>query len=421
MKIKPLINLKCIALFLFSCTVEANLDEDYKNKVAELLNSTTNDQAELSINTNSNAAKNQTNTNKVANSAGVQKQAQSIKNKGLQNLPQQKVDLANLANLPKSKNPVTPIAPVNTATSSKNTQIKVVMPPKQIASTRTVKPVSRKTTKTHSKRINIPRKHALYSGNSQPISQTSFIDLQSNNFSANYRQAQPSAVQTFSGDTRFQTIKNDFLVRISEEKNKTHNNGFRETYDQFKMKDSAFTLLDVISNAQVFDRSYAPKLSSYAPEAESNRHKFYAMMNFDQSKITQFGSMMEILFQEDKNHNLIRSLIRSGLGIQIPLDFAIEEIEKKTETFFQEYLRSGTNGLDFSNKIQDLESKLNSILNKKNEWFKQVDALISNVQHNSNLKDPQSLAQYIEAKYLDKMKDIRQFVLNTYIDITNFK
>ncbi|WP_151060706.1 complement regulator-acquiring protein [Borreliella turdi] len=418
MKIKPLINLKCITLFLFSCTVEANLDEDYKNKVAELLNSTTNDQAELSINTNSNAAKNQTNTNKVANSAGVQKQAQSIKNKGLQNLSQQKVDLANLANLPKSKNPV---APVNTATSNKNTQVKVVTPPKQIASTRTVKPVSRKTTKTHGKRINIPRKHALYSGDSQPISQTSFSDLQSNNFSANYRQAQPSAVQAFSGDTRFQTIKNDFLVRISEEKNKIHNNGFRETYDQFKMKDSAFTLLDVISNAQVFDRSYAPKLSSYAPEAENNRNKFYAMMDFDQSKITQFGSMMEILFQEDKNHDLIRSLIRSGLGIQISLDFAIEEIEKKTETFFQEYLRSRTNGFDFSNKIQDLESKLNSILNKKTEWSRQVDTLISNVQHNSNLKDPQSLAQYIEAKYLDKMKDIRRFVLNTYIDITNFK
>ncbi|WP_373538272.1 complement regulator-acquiring protein, partial [Borreliella afzelii] len=49
MKIKSLIHLKFIALFLSSCTIDANLNEDYKNKVEELLNSTTDDQTTIGI------------------------------------------------------------------------------------------------------------------------------------------------------------------------------------------------------------------------------------------------------------------------------------------------------------------------------------------------------------------------------------
>ncbi|WP_234924453.1 complement regulator-acquiring protein, partial [Borreliella garinii] len=60
-------HLKFIVLLLFSCTVDAHLNEDYKTKVEELLNNTTNDQATISINTKPNATQNSTNANKVTN------------------------------------------------------------------------------------------------------------------------------------------------------------------------------------------------------------------------------------------------------------------------------------------------------------------------------------------------------------------
>ncbi|WKC88623.1 complement regulator-acquiring protein (plasmid) [Borreliella japonica] len=68
-----------------------------------------------------------------------------------------------------------------------------------------------------------------------------------------------------------------------------------------------------------------------------------------------------------------------------------------------------------------LESKLNTILTGKKEWSKQVEALISNASSNSSLKDSKSLAQDIKTKYLDKMQNARQSVLDLYISITEFK
>ncbi|WKC87695.1 complement regulator-acquiring protein [Borreliella japonica] len=246
------------------------------------------------------------------------------------------------------------------------------------------------------------------------------MDLQSNNSSMLLKQAQSSFVQASS--IKSQTSRNNLLRKISEEKNKIkNNNGFRETYDQFKMKDSAFALLDVISNISVFDRSYAPQLSSNTPEAENERNKFYAIMNFDQLKTTQFGSIMETLYKEDQNHSLIRSLIISGLGIQISFELALEELEKKIEILNQEFLNDKISSFNFDIKIKELESKLNTILTGKKEWSKQVEALISNASSNSSLKDSKSLAQYIKTKYLDKMQNARQSVLDLYISITEFK
>lgn len=98
------------------------------------------------------------------------------------------------------------------------------------------------------------------------------------------------------------------------------------------MKDSAFELLDVISSAKVYDRSYAPQLNSNTPEAENERNKFYALMDFDQYKIEQFGSIMETLYNENQNHSLIRELMISGLGTQISFELALEEINKKLKS-----------------------------------------------------------------------------------------
>ncbi|WP_210372244.1 complement regulator-acquiring protein, partial [Borreliella garinii] len=50
-----------------------------------------------------------------------------------------------------------------------------------------------------------------------------------------------------------------------------------------------------------------------------------------------------------------------------------------------------------------------------------VDTLIANVNSNESLKNPQSLAQYIENRYLDKMQNARQTVLDLYLKITEFK
>uniref|UniRef100_UPI001AF00AF9 complement regulator-acquiring protein n=1 Tax=Borreliella garinii TaxID=29519 RepID=UPI001AF00AF9 len=165
--------------------------------------------------------------------------------------------------------------------------------------------------------------------------------------------------------------KNKLIRKIFAEKTKTNNsNGFRETYDQFKMKDSAFDLLDVISNTLVYDRSYAPQLNSNTPEAENERYKFYAILNFDQSKTKKFGSIIEILYAENQNHNLIRSLIISGLGIQISFELALEEIEKKIELFTQELLNNTIDGFNFDIKMQELSFKLNEILAERKEWSK---------------------------------------------------
>ncbi|ACL35146.1 outer surface protein (plasmid) [Borreliella garinii Far04] len=293
-------------------------------------------------------------------------------------------------------------------------------PPKQIASAQAIQTVPNNTSTTNQSIIK-PQQYT--SSSSQPTSQTNFNSSQSNNVPSNYRhQTQPSFVSpVYSGRNPLQNLKNNLLRRIAEEKNKIYNHGFRETYDQFKMRDSAFTLLDVISNMSVFDRGFAPQLSSNTPEAENGRNKFYAMMDFDRSKTTEFGSIMNILYQEDQNHSLITSLIRSGLGIQISLESALEEIERKIESFNTQYLKTIINSYTFKDKLQELESKLNSILAEKKEWSNYADAIIANTNSNSRRSNPQSLGQYIENRYLDKMQDARQSALDLYIDITEIR
>ncbi|WP_215537935.1 complement regulator-acquiring protein [Borreliella bavariensis] len=423
MKIKSLIPLKCIALFLFSCTIDANLNKDYKNKVEELLNSSTDDQAKISINKSSNATKNKTNI-KVA---GPQKNTQSGKNNNLQGLkpanqmnPGNPIQIANQANQAGQAGQAGPASPANPVVSpATNVQ---ATPPKQIASAQAIQTVPNNTS-TPNQSIIKPQQYTFSSSFSQPTSQTNFNNSQSNNVPTNYRhQTQPSFVApVYSGNSPLQKLKNNLLRRIAEEKNKTHNHGFRETYDQFKMKDSAFTLLDVISNISVFDRGYAPQLSSNTPEAENERNRLYAMMDFDQAKTTKFGSIMDTLYQEDQNHSLIRSLIISGLGIQVSLENALEEIEKKIEIFNTEYLRTTINSYRFTDKLNELELKLNSILTEKKEWLNCADAIIANTSSNSNRNDPQSLGQYIENRYLDKMQDARQSALDLYVNITEIR
>lgn len=417
MKIKSLIPLKCIALFLFSCTIDANLNKDYKNKVEELLNSSTDDQAKISINTSSNATKNKTNI-KVA---GPQKNAQSGKNNNLQGLkpanqvnPRNPIQVANQAGQ---------AGPASQASLIASPAINVqATPPKQIASAQAIQTVPNNTS-TPKQSIIKPQQYTFSSSFSQPTSQTNFNNSQSNNVPTNYRhQTQPSFVApVYSGNSPLQKLKNNLLRRIAEEKNKTHNHGFRETYDQFKMKNSAFTLLDVISNISVFDRGSAPQLSSNTPEAENERNRLYAMMDFDQAKTTKFGSIMDTLYQKDQNHSLIRSLIISGLGIQVSLENALEEIEKKIEIFNTEYLRTTINSYRFTDKLNELESKLNSILTEKKEWLNCADAIIANTSSNSNRNNPQSLGQYIENRYLDKMQDARQSALDLYVNITEIR
>ncbi|MCR8910286.1 complement regulator-acquiring protein, partial [Borreliella burgdorferi 297] len=121
-------------------------------------------------------------------------------------------------------------------------------------------------------------------------------------FALNYSISQPTrqqtnssfAVQTTtSSGSKLQSLKNELSRAISEEKNKTQNSfGFRETYDQFKMKDSAFELLDVIASAKVDDGTDAPQLNSNTPETENERNKFYALKDVDQYKIEQVGQIM---------------------------------------------------------------------------------------------------------------------------------
>ncbi len=310
-------------------------------------------------------------------------------------------------------------SPASQASSATNVQ---ATPPKQIASAQAIQTVPNNTS-TPSQSIIKPQQYTFSSSFSQPTSQTNFNNSQSNNVPTNYRhQTQPSFVApVYSGNSPLQKLKNNLLRRIAEEKNKTHNHGFRETYDQFKMKDSAFTLLDVISNISVFDRGFAPQLSSNTPEAENERNRLYAMMDFDQAKTTKFGSIMNILYQEDQNHSLIRSLIISGLGIQVSLENALEEIEKKIESFNTEYLRTTINSYAFTDKLNELESKLNSILTEKKEWLNYADAIIANTSSNSRRSNPQSLGQYIENRYLDKMQDARQSALDLYVNITEIR
>ncbi|WKC87697.1 complement regulator-acquiring protein [Borreliella japonica] len=386
-------------MFLSSCTIDANLSKENKNKIEKLLNSATDNQA-TTIKTNSNAEQNKTDTAEVAE---LQNQLQSTKDHELQILhfkatPPTDLPKENIKNA-KTKAKVTP------AKQTAPTQVKT----------------GPKGTKIPNKKIKKPQKHTTYSLDESNIhTNLNLMDLQSNNSSMLLKQAQSSFVQASS--IKSQTSRNNLLRKISEEKNKIkNNNGFRETYDQFKMKDSAFALLDVISNISVFDRSYAPQLSSNTPEAENERNKFYAIMNFDQLKTTQFGSIMETLYKEDQNHSLIRSLIISGLGIQISFELALEELEKKIEILNQEFLNDKISSFNFDIKIKELESKLNTILTGKKEWSKQVEALISNASSNSSLKDSKSLAQYIKTKYLDKMQNARQSVLDLYISITEFK
>ncbi|MDO7256691.1 complement regulator-acquiring protein [Borreliella burgdorferi] len=396
MKIKPLIQLKLLGLFLFSCTIDANLNEDYKNKVKGILNKAADNQETTSADTNSNAAKNIPTADKVA--AELKKQSQAAKtveaapNKGSQNQqaapsPQlQSLSFsADLSNLPKT------------------TAARAASLTKQRIPIQAVTTVPGNTRTFNSRNSGLPT-FALNYSFSQPTRQ------QTNS---------SSAVQTTtSSGSKLQTLKNELIRAISEEKNKTQNNfGFRETYDQFKMKDSAFELLDVISSAKVYDRSYAPQLNSNTPEAENERNKFYALMDFDQYKIEQFGSIMETLYNENQNHSLIRELMISGLGTQISFELALEEINKKIEIFNQDYLNAKINSFDFTMKLKELKSKLNQILDKRKEWSRQADGLIANASSNSSLSDSKSLAEYIKKRYLDNMQNARQSVLEAYISI----
>ncbi|WKC79423.1 complement regulator-acquiring protein [Borreliella tanukii] len=426
MKIKSLMYSKFMALLLFSCTVDAHLNKDYKNKVEELLNSATNDQATVSINTNSNAAQNKTSTNKAA---GLQKQTQVAKDKQPQILQHQanqanQASQASLANLASLANPSQGnLKNVQTKVAGTPPQPKQIAPPVPTQAVKNVPKSTKVSTKTPSKRIQSPAKPKLtFSYDlSQSTSQTNFSNSQNNNFPEIYTQASQPFVQA-SLSTNSQTLKNNLLRTISDERNKIkNNNGFRETSDQFKMKDSAFDLLDVISNTSVYDRSYAPQLNSNTPEAENERNKFYAILDFDQLKTEKFGSIMEILYTQNQNHNLIRSLIISGLGIQISFELVLEEIEKKIDLFIQEHLNNKIDSFNFDIKIQELSSKLNEILTERKEWSKNIDTLIANVNSNASLKDPQSLAQYIQNRYLDKMENARQTVLDLYLRITEFK
>ncbi|AJA90747.1 lipoprotein (plasmid) [Borreliella chilensis] len=401
MKTKSLIYLKLIALFLSSCTIDANLSKGYKNKVEELLNSTTNDQAIITINTSSNNKNDQTNNNKIEAS---QKQLQPTKNKELRIL----------------QHKANPSGPYEKNTKIVATKIEIV-PQKQTTSTQiaTTAPI---ITKTPNQKIGKFQNQNSNYNLSQPPIGPNLKSTQIDNFPTIFKQTKPNFIQTsYKQIGKSQTLKNKILKKISEEKIKLENNkGFRETYDQFKMKDSAFTLIDVISNISVFDRSYAPKLSSNTPEAENERNKFYAIMDFDQLKIEQFGSIMETLYKEDQNHNLIRSLIISGLGIQISFELAIKELDKKIEILSKEYLNNKIRSFDFDIKLKELDLKFNTILAQKKEWSKYIDTLITNANSNSSLKNPKSLAEYIQTKYLDKMQNARQSVLDMYIEITEF-
>ncbi|WNY66382.1 complement regulator-acquiring protein (plasmid) [Borreliella andersonii] len=427
MKIKPLIHLKLLGLFLFSCTIDANLDKDYKNKVKGMLNSITDNQETANVNTSSNNKKNTTIADKVAEE--LQKQSQEATKtavaKGLQNQPQaapasQNKELQNQPQAaPASQNKELqnqPQAAPNLGLRGLSFGVDLSNLPKTTAATPLLKqriPVQAVTTVPSNTRTfnranpGMPNFASSYSFN-QPTSQPTNSSF---------------AVQTTtSSGSKLQTLKNELIRIIYEEKNKSQNNfGFRETYDQFKMKDSAFDLLDVISGAKVYDRSYAPQLNSNTPDAENERNKFYALMNFDQNKIEQFGSVMETLYNENQNHELIRELITSGLGIQISFELALEEINKKIDIFNQDYLNTKINSFDFTIKLKELKSKLNQILDEKNEWSKQADALIANASSNSNLSDSKSLAEYIQNRYLNNMQNARQSVLDTYIDITELK
>ncbi len=340
----------------------------------------------------------------------------------------QGLNQANQANqVANSANPANPASQASPVASPASPVVSPVAnvqatPPKQIASAQAIQTVPNNTS-TNNQSIIKPQQYTSSSSSSQPTSQTNFNSSQSNNVPSDYRhQTQPSFVSpVYSGNSPLQNLKNNLLRRIAEEKNKTHNHGFRETYDQFKMKDSAFTLLDVISNISVFDRGFAPQLSSNTPEAENERNRLYAMMDFDQAKTTKFGSIMNILYQEDQNHSLIRSLIISGLGIQVSLENALEEIERKIESFNTQYLKTIINSYTFKDKLQELESKLNLILAEKKEWSNYADAIIANTNSNSRRSNPQSLGQYIENRYLDKMQDARQSALDLYIDITEIR
>ncbi|MBB6208332.1 complement regulator-acquiring protein [Borreliella lanei] len=404
MKIKSLIHLKLLGLFLFSCTIDANLNEDYKNKVKGILNSTTDDQETTNVSTNSNAVKNMPIADKVA--AELKKQSQAAKTAAAK--PQNQPQAATVAQNPKLQ-ALSFSADLSNLPNKPTAAATKIALPKQIMPIQAVTTVPQATRTFNSKNNGLPTFNLNYSF-SQPTSQPTNSSL---------------AVQTTTSSgkiSKLQTLKNELIRTISEEKNKTQNNfGFRETYDQFKMKDSAFDLLDVISNAQVYDRSYAPQLNSNTPEAENERNKFYAIMNFDQNKIEQFGSIMETLYNENQNHELIRELIISGLGIQISLELALEEINKKIEIFNQDYLNAKINSFDFTIKLKELKSTLNQILDEREKWSRQADALIANANSNSSLRDSKFLAEYIQNKHLDKMQNTRQSVLDTYIRITELK
>ncbi|WKC89540.1 complement regulator-acquiring protein (plasmid) [Borreliella finlandensis] len=400
MKIKPLIQLKLLGLFLFSCTIDANLNEDYKNKVKGMLNKTADDQETTSADTNSNAAKNIPIADKVA--AELKKQSQAAKtvaaapNKGSQN--QQAAPSPQLQNLNFS---------ADLSNLPKTTAARAATLTKQKTPIQAVTTVPGNTRTFNSRNSGLPT-FALSSSFSQPTRQQTNSSF---------------AVQTTtSSGSKLQTLKNELIRTIAEEKNTTQNNfGFRETHDQFKMKDYVFDLIDVISSGKVYDRSYAPKLSSDTPEAENERKRFYALMDFDPSKIARFGSIMDLLYDEEQNHSLIRELMISGLGTQISFELALDEINKKIEIFNQDYLNTKINSFDFTMKLKELQSKLDQIVDEKDEWARHAFELINYADPNYYSGDSKSLAEYIQNNYLDKMQNARQSILETYISITELK
>ncbi|AEL19611.1 borrelia PFam54 protein (plasmid) [Borreliella bissettiae DN127] len=418
MKIKPLIQLKLLGLFLFSCTIDANLNEDYNSKVKGMLNRTKDDKEKAAVNTNPNVAKNIPVVDKVAAELKKQEQvtakAPAAKNKGLQNQPQ----------VAKAARQQTLGFGADLSNLSKTTNINTSIPTAGITKTKDVSlstlPIIRRTTQ---KGKAAPKATSTFSGiNHKPPA-----------FTLSYTFSQPTsqptspsiavqATTSSSGDSKLQELKNELIRTIAEEKNTTQNNfGFRETHDQFNMKDSVFELIDVISNGKVFDRSYAPKLSSNTPEAENERNRLYALMDFDPSKITRFGAIMDLLYDEEQNHSLIRELIISGLGTQISFELALDEINKKIEIFNQDYLNTKINSFDFTSKLNTLQSKLNQIVDEKDEWARHAFELINYADPNYYSGDSKSLAEYIQNNYIDKMQNARQSVLETYISITELK
>ncbi len=208
MKIKPLIQLKLLGLFLFSCTIDANLNEDYKNKVKGILNKAADDQETTSADTNSNAAKNIPTADKVA--AELKKQSQAAKtvaaapNKGSQNQPQTTPNKGS-QNQQAAPRPQLQSLSFSADLSNlpKTTAARAASPTKQRIPIQAVTTVPGNTRTFNSRNSGLPT-FALNYSFSQPTRQQTNSSF---------------AVQTTtSSGSKLQTLKNELIRAISEEK-----------------------------------------------------------------------------------------------------------------------------------------------------------------------------------------------------------